>query len=371
MHTLLFLMKLKDRKVYATTADVFGDLELHTIDRFIEECYEKNQEAFKKVPLDLAVIEDMIKAASANPWFNLFRKRCTDDIGWIDFEKEIAFVIDVFDKLTKNIYNDTISSKDMNPDEEDALSYFSDILVKSEDFWSTYAFSSDCTYAAVPGTAARYISRETVAEKLYQSLNELNMVFKSYLNEFIEKPIELFPNDIVKADLNMFKHADLVLTYNYTKTYEYLYPSNATVLHVHGELPNNIVLGINADYRDELESVDTTFISFKKYYQRVKNDIDQMFLDSISKLNNANDNENSKIVVLGHSLDVTDKDTLIEVFEAASQIIIYYHNDIALGTYIANMIKMFGKTKFEELRRYGILYFDKLPPISTIEEVSP
>ena len=123
------------------------------------------------------------------------------------------------------------------------------------------------------------------------------------------------------------------------------------------------MLGVNSDEKDELGTADTTFIEFKKYYQRAKANCDLDLAQMVEKLQSACDNGEGNLIVIGHSLDETDKDTLKELFGAASTIFVHYHNMDALGAYITNMVKLFGKEEFDRMRRCGELYFLELPQI--------
>lgn len=56
-------------------------------------------------------------------------------------------------------------------------------------------------------------------------------------------------------------------------------------------------------------------------------------------------------------MDITDKDTLDILFEIVDVIIIVYHTPSAIGTYVKNLISMYGKHKFDLLRREKNLTF--------------
>lgn len=64
--------------------------------------------------------------------------------------------------------------------------------------------------------------------------------------------------------------------------------------------------------------------------------------------------------VVGHSLDVTDKDIIQDVFAACEEIIIYYYCEEEVGKYIRNLIKMYGKSNFDMLRNEKKLMFCEL-----------
>ena len=61
--------------------------------------------------------------------------------------------------------------------------------------------------------------------------------------------------------------------------------------------------------------------------------------------------------VYGHSLDTTDRDIIVELFDLSKEIRIYYHNADALGSYINNLVTIFGKQAFDKLREEKNLHF--------------
>lgn len=54
--------------------------------------------------------------------------------------------------------------------------------------------------------------------------------------------------------------------------------------------------------------------------------------------------------VYGHSLDETDGDVIEELFNAANTITIYYHIKEKVPEFLRNLIRIFGKKKFDEMR---------------------
>ena len=140
------------------------------------------------------------------------------------------------------------------------------------------------------------------------------------------------------------------------------------VFHIHGDTNNEIVLGINPDEADDLSSVDTTFVRFKKYYQRTFFETDREYLLWISEL--INTKTSYRLFAMGHSLDITDKDIIQELFENAEEIVILYHDSNAKGSYIANLIKLFGKSGFDALKKEKKLTFLSLnSDLSSVKEL--
>ena len=67
-----------------------------------------------------------------------------------------------------------------------------------------------------------------------------------------------------------------------------------------------------------------------------------------------------RLFTMGHSLDITDKDVIEELFQNASEIVVLYHDFDAKKSYIANIIKIFGKDGFDKLKKDKKLSFVSL-----------
>ena len=63
------------------------------------------------------------------------------------------------------------------------------------------------------------------------------------------------------------------------------------------------------------------------------------------------------LYVIGHSLDVTDREIITETFARAKRIIVFYHNEDAREKRIRNLISILGKERFESLRKNNMLRF--------------
>ena len=106
---------------------------------------------------------------------------------------------------------------------------------------------------------------------------------------------------------------------------------------------NGIVLGINDDNRDELEYMDAQLIRFRKYYQRALKETFYSVSDFLS------DDVKYKVSIVGHSIDKTDRDILVELIgHPRTTTTIYYHNEETHQQQIINLITLVGKRKFEE-----------------------
>ena len=144
---------------------------------------------------------------------------------------------------------------------------------------------------------------------------------------------------VISKDIKNLK-IECILSFNYTNTYERLYGNGKSIIYnyIHGKADirntmesNNMVLGIDEYLSRERKDIDTDFISFKKYYQRIYkgtgckykewvDDIRESWMrksekakTEIRKLicnNNLNNSLIHNLFIFGHSLDVTDRDIL-------------------------------------------------------------
>lgn len=78
-----------------TLGDVFGNSELQENDPWIAASYQAYKEIYDATPFTFDDA-DKLKAISENMWFQYLWDSLNNDIGWIDFEKEIAFVAKCF-----------------------------------------------------------------------------------------------------------------------------------------------------------------------------------------------------------------------------------------------------------------------------------
>lgn len=200
------------------------------------------------------------------------------------------------------------------------------------------------------GTNLFTLNREKVVNYLYMALQILAQKLQVYLYVFIDRAVHSLATNNKLQQLNELTNADKVITFNYTHTYEKLYPI-AEVHHIHGDVKNNIVLGVNPNTDDNIETVNTDFIRFKKYFQRVFYETDHGYLETIKELRHIKTTLSTiRLTVMGHSLDVTDKDVIAELFELAGEIQILYHEKKQVSSYISNLISMFGKETFDDWR---------------------
>ena len=158
-----------------------------------------------------------------------------------------------------------------------------------------------------------------------------------------------------------------VISYNYTNTWQRLYGKNfpdVKPYFIHGKLgKHNLVLGTGETLSHELESSHTECASFKKFFQRVKYRLGNCY-------HITDDNRNTKwqVIIYGHSLDPTDKDSLRWLLGEdqnhrfnLSKVIIYYYDEKSYNQQIANTIQIIGKEALINNVRSGKLIFEPIP----------
>ena len=122
-----------------------------------------------------------------------------------------------------------------------------------------------------------------------------------------------------------------VLSFNYTNTYERLYGTKETqYCYVHGKAQEdssktNIIIGIDDTLRGGEESKNFKWIRFKKYYQRIILKTGSEYKNWFNSQDKHGE-QNDYVHIVGHSLDKTDHDVLYELFcNKKFRIIIYYY----------------------------------------------
>ena len=141
------------------------------------------------------------------------------------------------------------------------------------------------------------------------------------------------------------------VSYNYTNTWQKIYGKGFPDVHpyfIHGQIhKHNLVFGIGETLLPTLENIYTECASFKKFFQRVKYRLGNDY-KKISK--NYYQYYKWQIIIYGHSLDATDKDSLRwlmgqeEKFDTElDTITIYYYDENSYNKQIANAIQIIGK----------------------------
>jgi hypothetical protein len=339
-----------------TVADILDNEGLHQKDTSIAACYEKYEAYYKVTPIDKAVVELLAELPVTNMWCSFLLETFNQDRGWIDFEQEIDEVIGAF----KDFLDGTPLRFSIRSFPKGSTSKF--IIQKMPYFLKsfgngTYEINREYMLERHTGSHEYVINDEKFIGYLRDKLNAFADALRQYLQCFVDNMVERIPPTEWCDEWFVRIKPDYVVTLNYTKTFEHFCPS-AKVAHVHGSVDHRIVLGVNSDEDDEIDTADTTFIAFKKYYQRVVYGTDSSYLELLEKIEGTS--KYCKLTVMGHSLDSTDKDIITQLFAHSGKITILYHSQSALGTYVSKLIEIYGKEGFDELRSEKELKFVSL-----------
>lgn len=265
-----------------------------------------------------------------NPLVRYFRKHQNVE-GWTGFEGELRTIINYFCQGYSTTHNDA----DLY---QDSIEQAFDL--KFRECWRKKQY------------------RE-LWQSLRQHLNELIEYIDLYLTKYIPSrmPKEL-SNTTQYPHFIYGRQYDYFLSFNYTNTYfnfaQMIHSGSGIAVptedhFIHGRCsidgdPQNIVLGIEDDNPSNLDT-----IYFEKYFQRIQKKTGREVFDWFDQEITPGD----PIVtdIFGHSLDTTDKDILMLIFEKSQHTNIYYYNQSDYESKIINLVKLYGSPD-EFTKRY-------------------
>lgn len=342
-----------------TIGDIFSEQSLQKKSRHIEKCYAVHKASYNQIYLDIKDTGKIIDLARNNVWFSYLLTSVQEDKQWIDAEREVAFVLQMMEELFEVADGDPMIVDVQcsaacryvvdcfpffyteKPTKVLGTNRYKEVI---EEYYQEYP----------PNSGNKSVDKNKVIEKLYKELEEFAECLRLYLKCFVDNGLDLIKKEEEFKRLEAICSINQAITFNYTNAAEKLY-SQFHVFHLHGRVEDKIILGINPDENDMLGSVDTTVLAFKKYYQRACMATDESYIKWIKQMKNSN--EELSLLIMGHSLDVTDKDIIIELFDRSNEIIILHHTEESKRTLIKNLIKIFGYEEFYRIRNSKNLSF--------------
>ena len=137
-----------------------------------------------------------------------------------------------------------------------------------------------------------------------------------------------------------------------------------------------IVLGV-----DEIENSlkDNKLFQFTKYFQKLHKNTDYLFLDNVIKQFEkpmTKDEHNYVFYFWGHSLDISDKDYINDVFKIIklrenNKIIVFYHSISAKAELLKNLLAVIqDKNIIEDLMKTKRLQFLESTPENLFNELA-
>lgn len=308
---------------------VFHNKDVEDIDEsFRERIYHEFIECgFKKSAVNVILKENiisdellrkMIDICKNNYWLNCIQKRQSlKDPHWCDIEgiiaQEIAKIVYI-SKHYKNKHMRSIRGKEENDEIVNMFIYIGSHSKK----------------------ASLRLAIGEIKEKLLLDLNELTWLLGCYLSKFLNH---------TKTRYEFFKslNIDYVINFNYTDTYSKLYNKNIPTHFIHGNVQKNIdeqfqmVFGIGDKINDAEDNYE--FIEFQKYYQRIIYKTGNEYIEWLS-----HKEEIIEIIIFGHSINEVDGDIIKKIsLRYKTRIYIYYYDQEALNSIVANLTKILGK----------------------------
>ncbi len=299
--------------------------------------------------LDSNIIEKLNYIIQNNSWVKYYCKCGAEMDGWIDFEKEIDQVIDIFNALINGTYHKHALTK--------------------------VVFDQYCSIVGANVVLADKYRVGRIRIKKKTLLNDLRKEF----DEFIEA-LELYLYEFVYKNMNVTQlkqikniNADYVISFNYTLTEKIYGIKDENVHHIHGKIredssvgTNNMVLGI-----DEREYDEKEFVYYMKYFQRIQKRTGIRYKKIINRryVNSLGQSVRSpfELYIYGHSLDITDEDILKyvigdkknenEIALKPKKVIIFYYDQADYEQKVINLINLYGRTIIEKYIENGKFEF--------------
>lgn len=347
IHIIQFL-SAHNPKSFKSIGDIFNSPKLN--DKHVKQCFLKNQDVCNQTLINPVEIQTLVDKANKNMWYQYFSQSITENITWIDFEQEIGTVIRVISEFVKE--DTAFDTRHGNTVLFRIANSFHFLFEQVDQH--TYRIKSEYIKKDSIDKTLLTVDRSQIASTLYSELSQFSEILQKYLELFAESIVISLIYDRRVSQWPNRLAPDYVVTFNYTTTFEQLF-ENYTVEHVHGKIGNPIVLGVSSDGGDETNIPDTTFIEFKKYYQRIVYQTDFGFLKFIKRFNP--ETPSLSLVVMGHSLDYTDRDYIKELFIRSKKITVLYHSCQARLSYIKNIVSIFGEDGLYNLRNKNGLEF--------------
>lgn len=323
-YNIIFYEEFNEIYIYSELDD------LSKTNKVIREKLLTYEDAYKETKINIDEYVRFLDKLHTNCWFKYFID-VKNRNGWVALENQVAEVLREF--------------RQSNPR---GIDRFLDAIKEKYNFNDAF-FKHIKNYSFAGEENDNYI---------FEEYNDFVEILKLYLKIFVDNALPQISNHYVFYN-NYLKNNDYVLTFNYTNTYAELYESKPDIIHVHGKLDNEIVLGVNSDEYDDAGINDNRFIKYKKYYQRItKRTLDDLMI--LFTYINATKEQNSLFVV-GHSLDVSDGDILTIIFDMFNVIVIYFRDDNSLDKYVKNLKLIFGAKELSKMTFSQKVIFRKLP----------
>lgn len=308
--------------------------------------------------MDIQHINQLGDIIKRNSWIYYYCNCEAEIDGWIDFEKEIYPVIELFEFIFDYDYQ-LEYGREGSAYITIPIEACSAKTVKMAGYWDKYiGIGYQSLYVKKEYTASNYgVLKKKILSDLRREFDEFVKAFEIYLVEFVDK------RDNVKK-LKQIEDIGVttVISFNYTFTEKLYGVKEEDVHHIHGTLredlssgKNNMVMGVNKQ-----DETNMDFIYFVKYFQRIQKASGVKYKELIQKeIQDGNRIHTAYVLhIYGHSLDETDEDILKYVIGEKNEygalklkpkkVIIYYYDDADYEQKVINLIKLYGRQIVEK-----------------------
>ena len=347
-----------------------------------------------------------------NCWYQYFKNHVAEIKTWIDFEQKIEEVLVAVARCIVDLESMDHPNKIrnyINMRGKDDLK----IKIKDLETLKFFNFTTKNEGAMIPSNLNMnfchgknvkngFCSTEFMTF-LHTELERFIEIFNLYLEIIVG---QLFQSGRIDIDAE-WSYPDKIFSFNYTNTYQRLHDS-VDVEYLHGSCGEyqNIVLGVSDLEDDSLKKIKA--YGFTKYQQKLFKDTDYLFLDEFKKLiedgkkqfdtdlklmsaNALSDIRTRFIkrglgsnattldlnfIIWGHSLDVSDKDYILDLFNLNDDIdrnvrvTVYYFDKTAKFSLLNNLLAILGKDKVEQWMKNKWLCFKPNPEIKFLAQES-
>lgn len=285
---------------------------------------------------------EFIKLVTDNPFMKYFKSYYRNISTWVDFESELRKITKAIYKYLRSIPEECngqipkSASYEPKPYVKKILEYFS--YLQQLNFGTTYEDNlllEPRIYNEVYG-----VNWDIVNDDMKKSLDDLKRALVIYLKYYMP----CVSNTIDKNKQIEKIKPDLIISFNYTNTYQLYGFQKSQVLHVHGELESeNIVLG----YEDDEADKELFLLGFRKFFQRIENQLPMINKGLFAWNDQWGTHYSCMVHLYGMSLDKTDEDMIKTIFEGCRKFIVYYlDNGTDYPNKIKNLISVLGKKIF-------------------------
>lgn len=279
----------------------------------------------------------------------LYRDRLIHGENWIDFEMEISYIVEIFDRKAKSKLEYISELKDINNTENKKFLIFYNL------------------YGILHKEGVESVKKHTYGELISDLSNDLEDVILAF-EFYLQNEVEVKQISICSPDIKSLGRLDGVLNFNYTTTLQRAYQEfdNVPIHYVHGRVSsdgkNNMVLGVNEYWDEDGADIHTDFNAFKKFIQRIMKNTGVDYRKWIYDMTNRGkkylstrnktdykDLGSSEVYIFGHSLDISDKDLLEEFFLNENIVVnVFYKDKVHQANLIAAIIRMISEKVFIE-----------------------